>query len=86
MKILKARLYELERQKREEKIAEARGEHKNIAWGNQIRSYVFHPYQMVKDHRTGIETSNVSAVMDGEIDQFIEGYLKQKTKEGKVER
>ncbi|WP_459895769.1 peptide chain release factor 2 [Desulfurobacterium crinifex] len=84
MKILKARLYELERQKREEKIAEARGEHKNIAWGNQIRSYVFHPYQMVKDHRTGIETSNVSAVMDGEIDQFIEGYLKQKAKEGKV--
>ncbi len=84
MKILKARLYELERQKREEKIAEARGEHKNIAWGNQIRSYVFHPYQMVKDHRTGIETSNISAVMDGEIDQFIEGYLKQKAREGKV--
>ncbi|WP_204305134.1 peptide chain release factor 2 [Desulfurobacterium thermolithotrophum] len=84
MKILKARLYELERQKREEKIAEARGEHKTIAWGNQIRSYVFHPYQMVKDHRTGIETSNINAVMDGEIDQFIEGFLKQKAREGKV--
>lgn len=80
MKILKARLYELERQKREEKIAEARGEHKSIAWGNQIRSYVFHPYQMVKDHRTGEETSNVNAVMDGEIDNFIEAYLKQKAR------
>ncbi len=78
MKILKARLYELERRKREEKIAQARGEHKTIAWGNQIRSYVFHPYQMVKDHRTGVETSNVNAVMDGDIDMFIESYLKQK--------
>jgi len=80
LKILKARLYELERRKREEKLAEARGEHKDIAWGNQIRSYVFHPYQLVKDHRTGIETSNVNAVMDGEIDIFIEGYLKHKAK------
>ena len=81
MKILKARLFELEMRKREEKIAKARGEHKTIAWGNQIRSYVFHPYQLVKDHRTGIETSNVNAVLDGEIDQFIEGYLKQKALE-----
>ena len=80
MKILKARLYELEMRKREEKIAEAKGEHKSIAWGNQIRSYVFQPYQMVKDHRTGVETSNVNAVMDGEIDQFIEAYLKQKAR------
>ncbi len=78
MKILKARLYELEMRKREEKIAQARGEHKSIAWGNQIRSYVFQPYQLVKDHRTGVETSNVKAVMDGEIDLFIEAYLKQK--------
>jgi len=78
MKILKARLYELERQKREEKIAQAKGEHKSIAWGNQIRSYVFHPFKMVKDLRTGVETSNVGAVMDGEIDEFIEAYLKQK--------
>lgn len=78
MKILKARLYELEMRKREEKIAQARGEHKSIAWGNQIRSYVFQPYQLVKDHRTGVETSNVRAVMDGEIDPFIEAYLKQK--------
>jgi len=82
MKILKARLYELERQKREEKIAQAKGEHKSIAWGNQIRSYVFHPYKMVKDLRTGVETSNTSAVMDGEIDEFIEAYLKQKASSG----
>ncbi len=81
MKILKARLYELERQKREEKIAQARGEHKSIAWGNQIRSYVFHPYKLVKDLRTGVETSNVEAVMDGEIDLFIEAYLKEKARE-----
>ena len=80
MKILKARLYELEMRKREEKIAEAKGEHKSIAWGNQIRSYIFQPYQLVKDHRTGVETSNVNAVMDGEIDQFIEAYLKQKAR------
>ena len=80
MKILKARLYEIERRKREEKISQARGEHKDIAWGNQIRSYVFQPYQLVKDHRTGIETSNVSAVMDGEIDSFIEGFLKERAK------
>ncbi len=82
MKILKARLYELERQKREEKIAQARGEHKSIAWGNQIRSYIFHPYKLVKDLRTGVETSNVDAVLDGEIDQFIEAYLKEKAKKG----
>lgn len=84
MKILKARLYELERQKREKKVSEARGEHKDIAWGNQIRSYVFQPYQMVKDHRTGTETSNISAVMDGDIDHFIESYLKQRAMEQKV--
>ncbi len=83
MKILKARLYELERQKREEKIAQARGEHKSIAWGNQIRSYIFHPYKLVKDLRTGVETSNVEAVMDGEIDLFIEAYLKEKAKENR---
>ncbi len=81
MKILKARLYEIERRKREEMISQAKGEHKDIAWGNQIRSYIFQPYQLVKDHRTGIETSNVQAVMDGEIDNFIEGYLKEKAKE-----
>ncbi|RUM91370.1 MAG: peptide chain release factor 2 [Thermovibrio sp.] len=78
LKILKARLYELKMREREEKLAQARGEHKSIAWGNQIRSYVFQPYQLVKDHRTGTETSNVQSVMDGDIDQFIETYLKQR--------
>ncbi|MGB4002464.1 MAG: peptide chain release factor 2, partial [Bacillota bacterium] len=56
------------------------GEQKEIAWGSQIRSYVFQPYTMVKDHRTGIETGNVQAVMDGEIDEFIESYLRSKAK------
>jgi len=54
---------------------EIRGELTDIAWGNQIRSYVFHPYNMVKDHRTNVETSNINAVMDGEIDQFISAWL-----------
>ncbi len=81
MKILRARLYELERRKREEKISKARGEHKEIAWGNQIRSYVFQPYQLIKDHRTGTETSNISSVMDGDIDPFIESYLKSRARE-----
>jgi peptide chain release factor 2 len=78
LKILKARLYELKMREREEKLAQMRGEHRSIAWGNQIRSYVFQPHQLVKDHRTGEETSNVQAVMDGEIDRFIEAFLKQK--------
>ncbi len=76
MKVLKARLYEKEQKEREEKMAKEHGEKKEIAWGSQIRSYVFHPYSMVKDHRTGVETGNVQAVMDGKIDNFIEAYLK----------
>ena len=76
LKVLKARLYEKERKEREEKLAKEYGEKKEIAWGSQIRSYVFHPYSMVKDHRTGVETGNVQAVMDGKIDNFIEAYLK----------
>lgn len=76
MKVLKARLYEYYRQKQEEELAKLRGERKDIAFGNQIRSYVFHPYKLVKDLRTGVETGNVDAVMDGEIDMFIEAYLK----------
>jgi peptide chain release factor 2 len=76
MKILKARLYELKRAEREKKLAEIQGEQREIAWGNQIRSYVFHPYSMVKDHRTNVETGNVNAVMDGEIDLFIDAYLR----------
>lgn len=77
LKVLKSRLYELKEEKRKEKIRKERGEKKEIAWGNQIRSYVFHPYNMIKDHRTNIETGNVEAIMDGEIDEFIEGWLKK---------
>ncbi len=77
MKVLRARLYELKKKEQEEKLGRIVSEKKDIAWGNQIRSYVFQPYQMVKDHRTGMEVGNVSAVMDGEIDQFIDAYLLQ---------
>ena len=75
IRMLKARLLELREREREEKMADIKGEMKKIEWGSQIRSYVFHPYSMVKDHRTGYETSNVSAVMDGELDGFITAYL-----------
>jgi peptide chain release factor 2 len=77
MKVLKSRLSELKRREKEEEIARLRGEQREIAWGSQIRSYVFEPYTLVKDHRTGVETGNVQAVMDGEIDEFIEAYLRQ---------
>ena len=82
MKILKARLYEVEQKKKEAEFNAIVGEKKDIAWGSQIRSYVFQPYQMVKDHRTGHETSQVSAVMDGDLDGFIEAYLKRKFTKG----
>ena len=77
MKVLKARLYELGKKEREEKMSEKAGEKKDIAWGNQIRSYVFQPYTLVKDHRTGTETGSVEYVFDGDIDRFIYSYLKQ---------
>lgn len=80
MKILKSRLLEMKEEAQAEKVEELRGEHKDIAWGNQIRSYVFHPYNMIKDHRTGVEEGNVDKVMDGDIDQFIEAYLKKNSK------
>jgi len=76
MRILRARLYELERRKKEEEQARLKGEHVEAGWGNQIRSYVLHPYQLVKDHRTGYETSNTAAVLDGHLDDFIEAYLR----------
>jgi peptide chain release factor 2 len=82
MKVLKARLYELERQKQEAAMQKVVGEKKGIAWGSQIRSYVFAPYQMVKDHRTAIESGNVTAVMDGAIDPFIQGYLLRQAEGG----
>ncbi len=77
MAVLKSRLYEIELKKKEEALSKITGEKKEIGWGNQIRSYIFQPYQMVKDHRTGIEKGNVSAVMDGDIDSFVDGFLKQ---------
>ena len=76
MRLLRAKLFELERQKQEDKKTELGGEYQAIEWGSQIRSYVFHPYNLVKDHRTNTETGNVHAVMDGEIDSFVESYLK----------
>ncbi len=80
MKMLKAKLYQKEIEKQEQQLAEIRGEQKDIGWGSQIRSYVFHPYSMVKDHRTNTESGNVQAVMDGDINQFIDAYLRWKLK------
>ncbi|OJG99916.1 peptide chain release factor 2 [Enterococcus termitis] len=77
MGMLKAKLYQLEMDKKAQEAAALRGEQLEIGWGSQIRSYVFHPYSMVKDHRTNYETGNVQAVMDGELDGFIDAYLKQ---------
>jgi peptide chain release factor 2 len=76
LKILKARLYEIERQKQEERLLKISGAKKKIEWGSQIRSYVLHPYNMIKDHRTNYETGDVNKVLDGRIDEFIEAYLK----------
>ncbi len=78
MKQLKARLYELELQKKEEQSAALSADKKEIAWGSQIRSYVLHPYRLVKDHRTGFEMGNTDAVLDGDIEDFIESYLLSK--------
>ncbi len=76
MRVLRARLLELRQQEREEKIAELRGEYQKAEWGSQIRSYILHPYQLVKDHRTDYETGNAQAVLDGDIDGFIDAYLR----------
>ncbi|HAM81644.1 MAG TPA: peptide chain release factor 2 [Ornithinibacillus sp.] len=75
-KMLKSKLYQLEIEKQQQELAEIRGEHKEIGWGSQIRSYVFHPYSMVKDHRTNVEVGNTQAVMDGDLDPFIDAYLR----------
>ena len=75
MKLLKARLYQLEIEKEKEKQKNLEDKKKDSAWGSQIRSYVFHPYNLVKDHRTKEETGNIQAVMDGNLDSFIKSYL-----------
>lgn len=77
MKMLKSKLYQLEKEKEQAKLDKIEGSKKKIEWGSQIRSYVFHPYNMVKDHRTDHETSNTQGVMDGNIDEFIKSYLMQ---------
>jgi peptide chain release factor 2 len=79
MRVLRARLFELQREKREQEIAAQSGEKAEIEWGSQIRSYVLHPYKLVKDHRTGEETANVDRVLDGDIDALIYAYLKTRT-------
>ncbi|RJE85663.1 peptide chain release factor 2 [Paenibacillus sp. 1011MAR3C5] len=76
MKMLRSKLYERKIEEQMKELAEIRGVQSDIAWGSQIRSYVFHPYSMVKDHRTSVETGNVGAVMDGDLDAFIDGYLR----------
>ena len=78
MKMLKAKLYQRKIEEQEEKLAEIRGEQKDIGWGSQIRSYVFHPYSLVKDHRTNTEVGNTQSDMDGDIDLFINAYLRSK--------
>ena len=85
LKYLRAKLFELEQEKQEKLKAEIGGVHQAIEWGSQIRSYVFHPYNLVKDHRTNVETGNIQAVMDGDLDIFIEGYLQQ-AKEKKLSK
>lgn len=78
LKMLRAKLFELEEEKKEKELAALEGDQQKIEWGSQIRSYVFHPYNMVKDHRTSAETGNTQAVMDGDLDMFIEAFLRAK--------
>ncbi|MFE0559281.1 peptide chain release factor 2 [Paenibacillus sp. NPDC058910] len=80
MTMLRSKLYERKIEEQQRELAEIRGEQSDIAWGSQIRSYVFHPYSMVKDHRTQVETGNIGAVMDGDLDAFIDGYLRSQIK------
>jgi peptide chain release factor 2 len=76
LRVLRARLLEIKQREQEEQIAQLRGEFQKVEWGSQIRSYILHPYQMVKDHRTNLETGNTQAVLNGDINQFIESYLR----------
>lgn len=82
MQILRARLYDAQRNERREEIDRIRGERKEISFASQIRSYVLHPYTMVKDLRTGVEVGSVQAVLDGDIDQFIDAYLQMQVAQG----
>ena len=75
MKVLKSRLYQIEKDKQDKKMQDLHDGKDDIAWGSQIRSYVLHPYRLIKDHRTNIETGDVDRVLDGDIDRFIEGFL-----------
>ena len=84
MRVLRSRLVELKQIEQEEKISQLRGEYQKAEWGSQIRSYVLHPYQMVKDHRTDFERGNTQAVLDGDIDGFIEAYLQSKVGENQT--
>jgi len=83
MKVLRSKLYEKKIEEQLKQLAEIRGEQSDIAWGSQIRSYVFHPYSMVKDHRTQTETGNVGAVMDGDLDFLIDAYLRKQINQSK---
>lgn len=80
MKILRARLYDLQLREQERKVEGLVGDKKGISWGNQIRSYILQPYRLIKDHRTGFEVGNVDAVLDGDIDMFISAYLRKKSR------
>lgn len=81
LKILRARIYDLQQEAQERKVEGIVGDKKGISWGNQIRSYILQPYRLVKDHRTGLEVGNVDSVLNGNIDSFIDGYLRKKAKE-----
>jgi peptide chain release factor 2 len=79
MKILKSRLYELEREKKQKELDQLEDNKAEIAWGSQIRSYVLHPYRLVKDHRTKLEYGDVDSILNGDLDRFINEFLKQKS-------
>ena len=86
MRILRSKLYQFHKEKEQEKKNKIESQKTGIAWGNQIRSYVFHPYTMVKDHRTSVETGNIQSVMDGNIDKFINEYILSNKKDGKYRK